>query len=939
MEEIVKVVSIDATQAVSTLDDLNTVTKESSESFKTLGEAKQYIDRLKGSLDNLDKSSAEYSNQLKEIDNAQNRLAKAVDNTGKVANRAYGELTSQLKNLQQKFKSANSEAERMALASQIDVVETKLKEMNTTVSSLQSSMTAYSTEFVSGLDNIAAGLDVAIPGLEQYYRYFKDVILAGRSLGSIFSGLKTGFTDQNTVLDNSTKSIRNITRDVTILEGVQTGLAVSTADSTKATATEVATLKAAQPVWVQTAKARLDLMTAQDAYLSVSARKKSSEEEIVRAKKALDIARENLETAKLEAKANQKVAESIAKSAKSVNLLSKAWSYCKKTLDAAWSGFKRLISPTAIAIAAVTAAIALLVKKIKKLKEDLNVVIELNKTTAGAAEQIVILSLLSRKYKELGDNVKDKKQFLTDYADAIGNTGIEIKDLNDAEDVFINNTDKYIESLKKKAKAQGAYNLLVKKTENYLEERAELEAKLANKVSRLPETTPEGYTSLGIDKLKGKLAELDANYKKKAEYYSKYITLDSSDSSSSSASSASTASSTSSASTSSALPDLLSLFQEESEQINEEIITEAKDTSKQALDIWARATLARIPSLQRELLELKTKFETEKQLLIDNGIATEALTEEYEKNRLAIIAKYREQELAEKEAYLNQQQQLDNQLISYRTDNEYLQRQLALNSEKEHLEQLKAIYESRLVLYEKDSTEYKAVAELIEETNNKLGINLKSQAKLQEDIAQHVKETWRSNIEIITGSINSIASAWQAVLDAEKDKLSEEGNLTQKEVDNYNKKREALKAFQIASIIISAAAASFDIWRGYNLERVVNAETAAASGPAAVATLASLNTASLVKAIANQATTLANATASIASIKSETLQASTASTSSVSPTAVATQYSPNYSTNITGQTETTNLANALSDIKVYVTEYDLQQAAKRVQVRQGESTF
>lgn len=925
MEEIVKVVSIDATQAVSTLDDLNTVTKESSESFKTLGEAKQYIDRLKGSLDNLDKSSAEYSSQLKEIDNAQNRLAKAVDNTGKVANRAYGELTSQLKNLQQKFKSANSEAERMALASQIDVVETKLKEMNTTVSSLQSSMTAYSTEFVSGLDNIAAGLDVAIPGLEQYYRYFKDVILAGRSLGSIFSGLKTGFTDQNTVLDNSTKSIRNMTTTTTVLEGAQTFAAGATTTLTKATAAEIATLKAAQPVWVQTAKAKLALMDAEEAFKD--ALEKGSEEEIVRAKKALDIAKEKLKTAELEAKANQKVAESTDKAAKSVNLLSKAW-----------AKFKKLLSPTGLAIAAVAAAIAVLVTKIKKLKEDLDIIIELNKTTAGAAEQIVTLSLLSRKYKELGDNVEDKKQFLTDYADAIENTGIEIKDLNDAEDVFINNTDKYIESLKKKAKAQGAYNLLVKEMEKYTEGKAELEAKTAVSGAFIPLFPGFFGNVLTVSKYRNrrKLTNLEANHNKKTDFLSNLATLDSSDSSSSTASSAS---STSSASTSSALPDLLSLFQEESEQINEEIITEAKDTSKQALDIWARATLARIPSLQRELLELKTKFETEKQLLIDNGIATEALTEEYEKNRLAIIAKYREQELAEKEAYLNQQQQLDNQLISYRTDNEYLQRQLALNSEKEHLEQLKAIYESRLVLYEKDSTEYKAVAELIEETNNKLGINLKSQAKLQEDIAQHVKETWRSNIEIITGSINSIASAWQAVLDAEKDKLSEEGNLTQKEVDNYNKKREALKAFQIASIIISAAAASFDIWRGYNLERVVNAETAAASGPAAVATLASLNTASLVKAIANQATTLANATASIASIKSETLQASTASTSSVSPTAVATQYSPNYSTNITGQTETTNLANALSDIKVYVTEYDLQQAAKRVQVRQGESTF
>ena len=212
--------------------------------------------------------------------------------------------------------------------------------------------------------------------------------------------------------------------------------------------------------------------------------------------------------AELEAKANPGVAESASKAAKSVNLL---------------SGFKKLISPTGIAIAAVAVVMAVLVvTKIKKLKEDLDVVIELNKTTAGAAEQIVNLSLLSRKYKELGDNIKDKKQFLTDYADAIENTGIEIKDLNDAEDVFITNTDKYIESLKKKAKAQGAYNLLVKETEKYLEERAKLEAKLADKVSRLPETTPEGYTSLGIDKLKRKLAELDANYNKKTEYYSNY---------------------------------------------------------------------------------------------------------------------------------------------------------------------------------------------------------------------------------------------------------------------------------------------------------------------------------------------------------------------------------------------------------------------------------
>ena len=76
-----------------------------------------------------------------------------------------------------------------------------------------------------------------------------------------------------------------------------------------------------------------------------------------------------------------------------------------------------------------------------------------------------------------------------------------------------------------KAKAQGAHNLLVKETEKYREEKAELEAKLAEDEAYLSEATPEGHLAVNrdIEQLKRKLAKLEANYKKKAEYYSNYI--------------------------------------------------------------------------------------------------------------------------------------------------------------------------------------------------------------------------------------------------------------------------------------------------------------------------------------------------------------------------------------------------------------------------------
>ena len=61
------------------------------------------------------------------------------------------------------------------------------------------------------------------------------------------------------------------------------------------------------------------------------------------------------------------------------------------------------------------------------------------------------------------------------------------------------------------------------------------------------------------------------------------------------------------------------------------------------------------------------------------------------------------------------------------------------------------------------------------------------------------------------------------------------------------------------------------------------------------------------------------------------------------PTPAAMEYNPNYSTNVTGESDTVNLANAVNegqrDQRVYLVESDINEAGKRVQVRESESTF
>ena len=78
-------------------------------------------------------------------------------------------------------------------------------------------------------------------------------------------------------------------------------------------------------------------------------------------------------------------------------------------------------------------------------------------------------------------------------------------------------------------------------------------------------------------------------------------------------------------------------------------------------------------------------------------------------------------------------------------------------------------------------------------------------------------------------------------------------------------------AVGIAAIAADTAAGIMGIWRGYAMEKVANAETAAATGPAAAVTLIALNAKSLASAIIQTAGMGAMGAAQMASLISGTI--------------------------------------------------------------------
>lgn len=206
-----------------------------------------------------------------------------------------------------------------------------------------------------------------------------------------------------------------------------------------------------------------------------------------------------------------------------------------------------------------------------------------------------------------------------------------------------------------------------------------------------------------------------------------------------------------------------------------------------------------------------------------------------------------------------------------------------------------------------------------------------------------------NNINLIDSNI-AVLDSIGAITDAISQNIErtmEDGDETEESV---KKKKKALKTLQdiqmavtIAAIAADTAAGIMGIWRGYALEKIANAETAAATGPAAAATLAALNAKSLASAILQTTAMGVMGAAQIASAVSSTISnknaidggdsGGSAAGTIASPAVIETNpYS------YTRQVQTTDEEDALNR-PIWVSVTDIESGLNHAQVVQNESSW
>ncbi len=258
------------------------------------------------------------------------------------------------------------------------------------------------------------------------------------------------------------------------------------------------------------------------------------------------------------------------------------------------------------------------------------------------------------------------------------------------------------------------------------------------------------------------------------------------------------------------------------------------------------------------------------------------------------------------------------------------------NNEDESLEdeltaQAEAAVDARLQIW----TEYYAV---LQEKRN-------ADWAAQQLDAERTEELWKTTVDATLDGFDSIGSALDTIYRLKENQLKidqQSGKISKQEAEREEKALEHLRgvmlAVNIASIAASTAAAIMDVWKAYAAEQVVNAETAAATGPAAAATLAALNAKSLTSAIIKSAALGTTGAAQIAAAVAGHVAGSSSPNIDNSGTAAQPEVIESnpytYTRNVQSPEE-----EELNNRPIWVSVEDISSALATVKTRDEESTF
>ena len=844
-DQITKVISVDVSDSLDNLDELREKVVSAGYSFSSLKSAKNYIDRLRASLIDLDETSEEYEERVEEIDKVQDKLNKAMKATGdkaKDAEGSYNALSKKMSELKKVFKETNDEAERDKLAKQIVGINDQLKEMDESIGNYQRNVGNYEAAFTDGLLNIAAKvkalsdpISLAKKGVNALGKAMKALLTnpVGAFIMTIVAAvkaLKKGFDDSETASNSLKKAFSAFQPVINAINNAFTGFAklVGSIAEKAIPALVNGLMKAGD--WMMTLLNKIGIVSDK----KLESFRKSIEAQKEAVKTTQDLTDREIELTEKrrkfqvnEAKTEMEVAELKSKAADKDKYTAKQR---EKFLNDA-------------------------IAKERKLNDE---------KLALAQEEYDIL----KERSELTDN------------DAATNDELAAAEAN-----LYNTKREYYakerELISQKIAAGQELSAEEKKRLEESEKNTEEEKKLKDEeLKKVEEIKNRAELSL-MSNTDRELKILEDKYKEEKA--------------------------------------LLEEYEQDTTQLTAEY--EAKKQEIMGLDkaneINERAIQSLKDGTDRQLAILKKRYEEEKKLLEANGVDTVNLTKEYERQVAEVKAGEGEGKIKD----INDNSALERDIADKTIFIELEKKEKLLQIERERLEGTKAIYEELYKLDDLSEEKKQEYADKIKEIDAALVENSHNTKEVQKAQAQDLINTYNQVSQSIGELMNNVAEIWQ---DSIKQRVKN-GKITEEQA---KKEFENSKKLQIATAIINGLAGV-----------ATAVSTAMSLGPI---------TGPIVGA-ANSALVIATTAAQIAKIKSTTFDGggssidSDISSAAATPTTAAVEYTPRYSTNVTGNSETVNLANAVSekqkDQRVYVVESDINEAGKRVEIREAESTF
>lgn len=407
------------------IEDIRVVRVDFGDSPATVKELRAEIASLRDNLVKLDKSSDIYGSTLNRLIQDEMKLSEVMTASKRKiegAEGSYNHLQATMTELRKQWKATTDEVHRAALGKEINAINTQLKEFDATIGDNRRNVGSYTDalkDHRQKLKELRGELLQLEEGTDAYNAKLKEATALQQKMRDV--------TEQvNQASDDLGAQFSNLTG---IASGVMGGF------------------EAINGVMVLMGRSSESLEVVQTRLMGMMS--------VVQGLEALEDLPRRLGNAGMNLK----------------SMASSALSFIK--------------SPWGIALAAITAiggAVWKLTEGWRETRREAREALDFQKAVAqDYATPIASLEELKRAYANVADTAKDKEQFLVDYAEVIKATGLDIKTVADAEEVLVNNTERYAKAIRNRALVDALRAKSVEETQKMLDRSIELDAQIAEK--------------------------------------------------------------------------------------------------------------------------------------------------------------------------------------------------------------------------------------------------------------------------------------------------------------------------------------------------------------------------------------------------------------------------------------------------------------------------